>query len=247
MIKFFRRIRQKLLTENKASPSTGRFGRYLIYAIGETLLVVIGILIALQVNTWNNEKAESVKERKILTEMVRNLTMNVNHFSLEIEKQDSIIRNIDTFIDQIKKETPYHDSLGAKYASICWTEEFNFANSAFQTLQTIGLDLISSDSLRENIINLFNITYLRNSNVVNKISTVDYTGLINVYNRHIEFDKQGNAKINDFDSLVKDREFMNILSGRRVWKTDLINMYKELVEASTQLKNMIERELTKKN
>jgi hypothetical protein len=45
VVKFFRRIRQKLVAENK-------FSRYLIYAIGEIILVVIGILIALQVNNW---------------------------------------------------------------------------------------------------------------------------------------------------------------------------------------------------
>ncbi|WP_245603281.1 DUF6090 family protein, partial [Maribacter antarcticus] len=48
MIKFFRKNRQKSLTENK-------FSKYLIYAIGEIILVVIGILIALQVNNWNEE------------------------------------------------------------------------------------------------------------------------------------------------------------------------------------------------
>lgn len=46
MIKFFRKIRQKMLTENK-------FSKYLIYAIGEIILVIIGILIALQINNAN--------------------------------------------------------------------------------------------------------------------------------------------------------------------------------------------------
>jgi hypothetical protein len=49
LIKFFRKIRQKTLTENK-------FGKYLTYGIGEIILVVIGILIALQINNWNEER-----------------------------------------------------------------------------------------------------------------------------------------------------------------------------------------------
>ena len=49
MIKFFNKIRKKLLSENK-------FSKYLIYAIGEIVLVVIGILIALQINNWNEHK-----------------------------------------------------------------------------------------------------------------------------------------------------------------------------------------------
>ena len=56
MIRFFRTLRQRLLAEN-------RFRKYLLYAIGEIVLVVIGILIALQINTWNEgRKAENLEQ-----------------------------------------------------------------------------------------------------------------------------------------------------------------------------------------
>jgi hypothetical protein len=236
MIKFFRKIRQQLLTENK-------FSKYLMYAIGEIVLVMIGILLALQVNNWNNENAERDREINILTEMIRNLNMNVNQFSAEIVKQDSIIRNIDVIMNQIKNNIPYHDSLGYKYASVAWTEEFNYANSAFETLKSTGLDLVSSDSLRENIINTFNVRYLRLDDLVDKVGRAEYAELSTLYIRHIEFDKKGKATINDFDILKKDNEFTNMLSGRRVWKLDLIYIFKELIEESRQLSGMIDREL----
>jgi len=51
MITLFRKIRKQLLTQNKLT-------RYLVYAVGEIFLVVIGILIALQINNWNEEKKE---------------------------------------------------------------------------------------------------------------------------------------------------------------------------------------------
>ena len=57
MIKFFRKIRQNLLSE-------GKTGKYLKYAIGEIVLVVFGILIALQINTWNEDYKSKKKERK---------------------------------------------------------------------------------------------------------------------------------------------------------------------------------------
>ncbi|ALJ06110.1 hypothetical protein APS56_13660 [Pseudalgibacter alginicilyticus] len=66
MIKFFRNIRKKSLTKNKIS-------KYLIYAIGEIVLVVIGILIALQISTWNIEYKRDTQEYKILIEMHKNL------------------------------------------------------------------------------------------------------------------------------------------------------------------------------
>jgi uncharacterized membrane protein YgaE (UPF0421/DUF939 family) len=66
MIKFFRKIRQKMLTENK-------FGKYLTYAIGEIILVVIGILIALSINNWNENKKSENQLNNIYNEVESNL------------------------------------------------------------------------------------------------------------------------------------------------------------------------------
>ena len=66
MIKFFRHIRQNLIMENKT-------GKYLKYAIGEIVLVVIGILIALQINNWNETKKEQAMTNKYLSGFVSDL------------------------------------------------------------------------------------------------------------------------------------------------------------------------------
>jgi len=74
MIKFFRRIRQSLRTENK-------FGKYLIYAIGEIVLVVMGILIALQINNWN----EGRKDRKVEPQALIDLKMEFDRNQEQLE------------------------------------------------------------------------------------------------------------------------------------------------------------------
>lgn len=66
MIKFFRKIRQKLLSENK-------FNKYIFYAIGQIILVVIGILIALQINNNNEAAKKKGKEKIILKEILTSL------------------------------------------------------------------------------------------------------------------------------------------------------------------------------
>ena len=71
MIKFFRRIRQKLLSEN-------RFSKYLIYAIGEIVLVVIGILIALQINNWNEKRKASIEGLVLLNNIYDDLKYNLD-------------------------------------------------------------------------------------------------------------------------------------------------------------------------
>tara|TARA_B100000949_G_scaffold214142_1_gene209453 strand:+ start:7695 stop:7895 length:201 start_codon:yes stop_codon:yes gene_type:complete len=66
MIKFFRKIRQRLLIEN-------RFTKYLLYALGEIILVVLGILIALQINNWNQEQKDHKAEITYLKEIKNSL------------------------------------------------------------------------------------------------------------------------------------------------------------------------------
>ena len=69
MIKFFRKIRQNLLNEGKTA-------RYFKYAIGEIILVVIGILIALQINTWNQQRLDRKIESKYLRSIVDEINSN---------------------------------------------------------------------------------------------------------------------------------------------------------------------------
>lgn len=79
MLKFFRKIRQNLLSE-------GKTGNYLKYAIGEIVLVVIGILIALQINNWNTNKTLSHEELKILTSLTEEFSQNLENFDIAYKK-----------------------------------------------------------------------------------------------------------------------------------------------------------------
>ena len=78
MIKFFRKIRQKTLTENK-------FGKYLTYAIGEIILVVIGILIALQINTWNKESENNAKASNYINRLIADISKDTTAINIEIK------------------------------------------------------------------------------------------------------------------------------------------------------------------
>lgn len=112
MIKFFRHIRKSILSEGKTS-------KYFKYAIGEILLVVIGILIALQINTWNNNRLEAKKEQTILKNLRSDFNTNIIEFNriynssttsykaslrlLDIIRDDSMINpiEIESLLDTI--------------------------------------------------------------------------------------------------------------------------------------------------
>ena len=86
MIKFFRKIRQKLLSENE-------FSKYLIYAIGEIILVVIGILLALQINSWNQQRIEDKQEVELLTSIKDEFKHNLNEINQSIEVNKKVTQS----------------------------------------------------------------------------------------------------------------------------------------------------------
>ena len=73
MLKFFRQIRQSLLSQGKS-------GKYLRYAVGEIILVVIGILIALQVNNWNEKRKSEAAQNQLLLKLVDDLKQDIYFF-----------------------------------------------------------------------------------------------------------------------------------------------------------------------
>ena len=87
MIKFFRRIRQQLLDE-------GKLKRYLIYAIGEILLVMIGILLALQINNWNESIKSLNAQKAYLTEIRNDLIQDTTSITAVIRKYKRRISNL---------------------------------------------------------------------------------------------------------------------------------------------------------
>jgi hypothetical protein len=104
MIKFFRNIRKNLLSEGKTI-------NYFKYAIGEIVLVVIGILIALQINNWNETQKLIKQEQQILLELREELSINVKHFENVIKTNTEIIDKTKRFLDEPKKNIVPPDSI----------------------------------------------------------------------------------------------------------------------------------------
>ncbi len=99
MINFFRQIRQRLLADSK-------FSKYLLYAVGEILLVVIGILIALQINTWSEERKNRRLESNYLVNLRKELTFNIQLGNEQIVYNNFQIKNGELILDVLQNSTP---------------------------------------------------------------------------------------------------------------------------------------------
>ncbi len=90
MIKFFRKIRLRLLSDLPAAKAGNKFSKYLLYAFGEIVLVVIGILIALQINNWNENRKDIIQERTVLKTLYQNLDLAGAQSQFLITREDTL-------------------------------------------------------------------------------------------------------------------------------------------------------------
>ena len=138
MIKLFRNIRQNLLNEGKTT-------KYFKYAIGEIVLVVIGILIALQINNWNNELSNKKDEQYVLTEVLKNLEEDavlVDEIIIQRQKAKTAVIALQKFLNS---ETKTSDSLQFYLVNLLTFERYFPINNAYEILKSKGLQLTNNE------------------------------------------------------------------------------------------------------
>ena len=144
MIKFFSKIRYSLIEQNKS-------GKYFKYAIGEIILVVIGVLIALSINNWNENRKNSIKEIQFLEGFKNDLMANKTELNRVIRKAEITSNSSDSILKLKRREL---ESLGIKSFVRFMMDAAGFAVCQTQegTIQGImgsgNLDVISNDSIR---------------------------------------------------------------------------------------------------
>ena len=242
MIKFFRNIRQRLLAENRVS-------RYFIYAIGEIVLVVIGILIALQINNWNEQRKLLNEEHELLMDIQSNIVTTINDL-----KRDSIGNSRDLRLyakieHALENDLPYNASLDSAFGRLTYWFSPYVTSTAYRSLQTKGLDLIQNEELKAEIVKMYEVT--------SKTLTYDYEDtewglstnvVVPFFSKHIRRLHQESlflSRPNDFEKLKQNDEFKNILSMIIRQRKRGLQFFHEASVEMEQLTNMIDQELKK--
>tara|TARA_R110002167_G_scaffold115853_20_gene290526 strand:+ start:822 stop:1598 length:777 start_codon:yes stop_codon:yes gene_type:complete len=158
MIKLFRHIRQQLLTENasyaKASAGT-KFSKYLLYAIGEIVLVVIGILIALQINNWNEKQKSDKKTQDYYVQLLDDLNSDIIFSKHNIAEYNDYIKQYDTYTNSYDKEVLKPKQVYEQISKLpLISAPLTFNTSTIESLQNSGdIGLIPS-KIRNRLIDL---------------------------------------------------------------------------------------------
>ena len=155
MLSLFRKVRNSLVSSNS-------FGKYLAYAVGETILVVIGILIALSINNWNENRKDRIQEGKVLLEILTTLQKNNGVVNERLYYIDKYQQSSDIIIDFIHDEISYSDTLNDHFLNARFSGIGNlsalFSQAGYTALKSSGFDIIRSDSLKSGIIEMFEST-----------------------------------------------------------------------------------------
>ena len=134
-----------MLKENK-------FSKYLIYAIGEIILVVIGILIALQINTWNQKRIDQNQEREVITKLHKDFKENKKNLKIFIiSNKNEMNANTElmNLIGASKEELIKHNLDSLLYVAF-GSNELAFADNTLKNIMQSGqLNLLKNEDINE--------------------------------------------------------------------------------------------------
>jgi hypothetical protein len=252
MIKFFRHIRQNMIDKN-------RIAKYLLYALGEIVLVVIGILIALQLNI----QREAAKEKKVTEQLLVGIQADLKLELERVELLNSYYSEVTDGIQQIllnhqRKERNTNKELGQYFMNSFEFRKFSKINANYQTLYGSGLlQGIDDKNLAEEIITYYSKQYLEWSLEIyqEKAGAFDF-------NRSTNFSPLDKLRANsgyqyipnfrldvtdpyatDFQELINEPEVLNFLTDLLHQSELVFANLKNYRESNQNLSNHIQRYL----
>jgi len=202
MIKFFRKIRQNLLSE-------GKTGKYLKYAIGEIVLVVIGILIALQINTWNESRNTNNLSKTYLNNIKKDLIADTTTFQSGISRiKNSLLLHEDLFNLDKMSTLPIDSLFKSINTAFHSARIYKINNSTFLKLTNSGF--VESKSFNEIFID------------INEYYTKEY----NTWSEYLEWDKENGMTIYKPESFIMLYDTIDFTEFENESDTELHNSRK---------------------
>lgn len=248
MIKFFRRIRQKLLSQNK-------FTNYLFYAIGEIVLVVIGILLALQINNWNENRKDRATEAVYLKELLEDFEVNLQKSVQVTSRIEEVLPKLTGLLEQSVMEQPTIsvDSMNSTFRLLNTMPAYSSTDRAYNNLIGSGdFKLISNSDIKTEIADYYKaldiLKLVQNTHEMQLVNAfqpyimenLDYQAVIML--RHDNYTLPEPVEKDRILLLLKDRKFRNIITLKFDILTDLLDLNQNLLINNKKLVNLLKEQ-----
>lgn len=243
MIKLFRRIRQNLVNE-------GNLKKYIIYAIGEIFLVMLGILLALQVSNWNQSRLENLKEKKALSDLSQEFKLNEERIRKKQLSRISIAPKLENYIQQVTAGKANYADFREFHVNQFMFGMTNPSNGVIDALISSGeIGLISNDSLKYFIADWKNqAENLYENEQILWNSGLKYIGL---YSNKIPIPSHDWSDWNDkklelaFTNLISNVEYRNNLVGFEGVNTVVIEECNSILKVLESTLSLLDNEINK--
>ena len=217
----------------------------MLYAIGEIVLVVVGILIALQINNWNEGRKDRIRENEILHDIITNLETNIT--SLEKTKEEYAIRanSGKIIVNVLENKLALHDSLNFHFhkATLGNGNMNNISRVGYDILKNEGLSILKNKNVLDEILSLFEVSY------PDLISTSESLSINDSYRDQI-FDKYiiliggPYKKVKNPVGLFEDDRVLTIITRLYYTREWLITKIDNCLSQTKRVKQLLELEVT---
>jgi hypothetical protein len=227
-------------------------GKYFKYAFGEIVLVVIGILIALSINNWNEKRKLKSEELKILQNFKESLIADSSYI-IDSDQVYSKARNsINYLIDYMDRDLTYKDSLKYHFGNISSDWGIGYDFTTYDMLKSKDLNLISNENLRSDIIHYYTYAGGTVLGLTKRYTDVIENASRTIFSKH--FDQMWSSRLDDFQSemvpidyeaLKKDQQFryfLKTLRNQNYWLIE--NTFKTSLERLNNLIIEIDKEIS---
>ena len=231
MIKFFRKIRQNLLTENKT-------GKYFKYAIGEIVLVMIGILLALQVNNWNEQRKLKREIADVLIEVRSNLISDSLNIHQTYIKRAEDIKIQSTVINALENGNIPYDSLEYHLGRVLIYRRIVLIDNGYQLMKKIGLERLNNKELKNKLMNYYTTSIKK----IYDDTADDEHEFFTVYlpyirNHFLDWEWSERGIPADFEQLKSDQYFLTSL---KLNITNIKDTLKALERGANNIKQILQ-------
>ena len=242
MINFFRNTRMQLANDNQ-------FIKYSRYAVGEIILVVIGIVIAIQINNWNEERKQTKEELSILNNLSENLISASVQSKNHINEEDRLISDLLSALN--KDMVRINDSV---FKNLLWDFESDIpVMNSYADLKSTGRTaLIKNKQIRENFTNL-EISINNLENLVKDRLTVQQIRIDNIAHTQINFVRLMKKEypsinleqenLNDYTVILDQPDIRNLIAIKLELTDGVLKYRKALLNQINELDKLLKNEI----
>lgn len=203
----------------------------------EMLVITFGIIGAFALNNWNENRISAKKELDYLSELTKDLKEDIKDLNFNYDFTKDKLNSNEVVLDYIQNKKPLTDSIEYHLSNLLLPVHFLSNTSAYESIKNQGIDIISNDSVRRQIVFLYDwydkhLQYFE----TNDDHLVQYHVLMEMYLKRIKvYEIWRKAEPIDKINIYSDAEFYNVLTMNSFYRNYMLTNYEEARELASQL------------